>query len=577
LTEGVINAIPDLMFELDRDGRYLNIWAQTPELLAAQKEVLLGKTIAEVLSPAAVEVCLSAIHEADEKGLSIGKVIRIELPHGESWFELSVSKKPGSDALGGRFIALSRDITGRMRAEAEMRRLTEMLEESVDFVGTADLQGRLTYHNRAARRMVGLPDDADLAGLRIADMHPEWAVKQIEEVALPAVQAQGVWRGESALLHRDGREIPVSLLLMLHRDAAGTPIFTSAIMQDITESKAAEAAREAALAEAMRLAQIRGSFLSQMSHELRTPLNGILGFTQLLQRDGAMTEEKKSWLNTIRQSGDHLLALINQILDFSKIEADKLELNSGDIQLEAFLATIVDIFGPKMKQKKLAFVCDMDAELPGVVRGDELRLRQVLLNLLGNAVKFTDQGQVTLRMSFTAPALMRFEVQDSGIGIDAGQLEAIFRPFEQVGETSRFAQGTGLGLAISRRLVQLMGGDIEVESQLGKGSLFAFELVMEVVQAEPVAADALRDQAAQSLPVPDEPLPFAPPRHEVEILHDLARRGNMRSIIQRAAYLSELDERYWHFADQLREMAKAYQSKAIVDFVGQYLKRISNT
>jgi len=450
-TEGVINAIPDLLFELDRDGTYLNVWAQNPELLAAQKEALLGKTIPDVLDPEAAKVAMSAIREAEEKGCSFGKVLRIELPEGERWFEVSVSRKPAGEEADSRFLTLSRDVT---------------------------------------------------------------------------------------------------------------------------ERKASEIAREAALAEAMRLAQMRSAFLAQMSHELRTPLNGILGFAQLLQLQGAMSEEQMDWLSTIQQSGDHLLSLINDILDHAKLEADRMELCPGDIRLDAFLGSIAGIVRVKAEQKQVAFLCETDADLPGVVRGDEKRLRQVLLNLLANAVKFTDHGQVALRVGCPTPGRVRFEVQDSGIGIGENQLEIIFQPFEQAGEASQRAGGTGLGLAISRKLVRLMGGDIEVESRSGEGSLFSFEAGMEAVQAEPTKPEMFAEQTVQALPAAAAEPVFAPPVPELEVLHELARRGNMRSIAQRAAYLAELDPRYGCFARQLGQMAKDYQSKAIVDFVEHYLERM---
>ncbi|MGB9130795.1 MAG: PAS domain S-box protein [Thiobacillus sp.] len=450
-TEGVINAIPDLLFELDRDGTYLNVWAQNPELLAAQKEALLGKTIPDVLAPEAAEVAMSAIREAEEKGGSFGKVVRIELPEGERWFELSVSRKPAGEEADSRFLTLSRDVT---------------------------------------------------------------------------------------------------------------------------ERKASEIAREAALAEAMRLAQMRSAFMAQMSHELRTPLNGILGFAQMLQMAGAMSDTQREWVKIIQQSGDHLLSLINDILDHAKLEADRMELCPGDIRLDAFLGSIAGIVRVKAEQKGVALLCEAAADLPGVVRGDEKRLRQVLLNLLANAVNFTDHGQVALRVGCPAPGRVRFEVQDSGIGIGEDQLEIIFQPFEQAGEASQRAGGTGLGLAISRKLVRLMGGDIEVESRPGEGSLFSFEAGMEAVQAEPTKPEMFVEQAVQALPAAAAEPVFAPPVPELEVLHELARRGNMRSIAQRAAYLAELDPRYGCFARQLGQMAKDYQSKAIVDFVEHYLERM---
>ncbi|MDP3841667.1 MAG: ATP-binding protein [Oxalobacteraceae bacterium] len=472
------------------------------------------------------------------------------------------------------------------------------------------------------------------------------------------------------------------------------------------EELSAEANRAKAAAEMAN--QAKSTFLANMSHELRTPLNGILGYAQILLRDNTLSERQVAGLRVIQQSGEQLLTLINDVLDFAKIEAGKQELSLTDIPLAKFLRVITEIIGVKAEQKGLVFSCDTAPDLPGGIRADEKRLRQALLNLLANAVKFTDRGQVSLRVRFSPLSRLRFEVQDTGIGISANQLESIFQPFEQGGEAQRRLGGSGLGLAISQRFVRLMGGEIQVESRLGQGSTFWFELELPVVEAElataPVAgvvsgyqgprkkvlvvddvaenravmidmlgqigfqmaaakngregleqAQALRPDlilmdvimpemggleaarrlrqlpAQKQVPIiavsasasggdkesslaagmnaflpkpidfdllltqiasllqldwtyaappagaaPEQQAPgplLAPPAQEMAILHRLAREGNMRDIVQRAAHLSELDERYRPFADQLRLLAKGYQSKAILSLVEQHLER----
>ncbi|HEX5338183.1 MAG TPA: PAS domain S-box protein, partial [Gallionella sp.] len=315
---------------------------------------------------------------------------------------------------------------------------------------------------------------------------------------------------------KDGSTFPVEVSLSRLPEIDGMSSAICAAVRDITERQKMEAAREAALAEALRLARLRSAFMAQMSHELRTPLNGILGYAQnLLLQSGALDDKQITGLRIIQNSGEHLLTLINGILDHAAIEADKFELIPGDIELEIFLSTIIGIIRVRAEQKNIAFNCEADAGLPAVVRGDAQRLRQVLLNLLANAVKFTDYGQVTLHVSYTAPSRLRFAVQDSGVGIAAEQLETIFQPFEQTGETHRRAGGNGLGLAISRKLVRLMGGDIKVESQPGAGSTFSFEIDMETVQSDtaPVNVAALAEPASTPVAQASAQL-FAPPLHE---------------------------------------------------------------
>lgn len=235
----------------------------------------------------------------------------------------------------------------------------------------------------------------------------------------------------------------------------------------------------------------KSAFLASMSHELRTPLNAVLGYTQILKRDKSLTPPQQTGISTIQQGGQHLLALINDVLDLSRVDAGKMEFHPKPVRLVELLTVVADIMRVRAEQKHLHFELAMAQDLPHAVSVDETRLRQVLLNLLGNALKFTDRGTVSLRVS-SLPAVagqaaniawLRFEVVDQGIGIAADQHEAIFRPFEQVGDVSRRAGGTGLGLAISRQLVQLMRGTLEVESAPGRGSRFWFDVPLTVVEA----------------------------------------------------------------------------------------------
>jgi signal transduction histidine kinase/DNA-binding NarL/FixJ family response regulator len=238
--------------------------------------------------------------------------------------------------------------------------------------------------------------------------------------------------------------------------------------------------------------QAKSDFLASMSHELRTPLNGLLGYAQILQRDRALEFKQKVGVNIIHQCGTHLLTLINDILDISKIEARKLELYPKDFHLASFLDNLQAICRIKAEQKELLFDYEIQNTLPVAIRGDENRLRQILLNLINNAIKFTDHGQVTFviqALNEAAPdsqdvmrQTLRFQVIDTGIGIQLNQLDKIFLPFEQVSDSARKAEGTGLGLAITQQLVEMMGGRIQIESQYGAGSTFWFDLSFPVIQ-----------------------------------------------------------------------------------------------
>ncbi len=245
-------------------------------------------------------------------------------------------------------------------------------------------------------------------------------------------------------------------------------------------------------------------FLTNMTHELRTPLNGILGYAQILRRDRTLTPQQSNGLKIIYNSGNHLLTLINDILDFSKIEARKLDLYPLDLHLGNFLSGVVGIIRMRAIEKDILFKYQALTPLPIGVKADEKRLRQVLLNLLGNAVKFTDRGQVIFSVSVVEThtrnatplpmtKTLRFEVSDTGIGMSPQQLEKIFQAFEQVGDKKRQDEGTGLGLAISRQLVELMGSELQVNSNLGIGSTFWFEVSFPIVETL-TAQDQLQEQ-----------------------------------------------------------------------------------
>ncbi|MFN6535815.1 MAG: ATP-binding protein [Nostoc sp. EkiNYC01] len=258
-----------------------------------------------------------------------------------------------------------------------------------------------------------------------------------------------------------------------------------ALSSEIVERKRIEIELRQAQEIAQNSSQAKSEFLANMSHELRTPLNGILGYTQILQRTESLSEKARKGVGVIFQCGSHLLNLINDILDLSKIEARKLELYPVDFYLPSFIDSVTEISRIRAEQKVIAFHVQLDPDLPTGIHGDEKRLRQVLINLLSNAIKFTQQGSVIFKVEVTGQELnangqnkykIRFQIIDTGTGIKPEQAEKIFQPFEQVGNQKRQSEGTGLGLAISQKIVLLMGGQIQVQSTLGKGSTFWFEV-----------------------------------------------------------------------------------------------------
>ena len=244
---------------------------------------------------------------------------------------------------------------------------------------------------------------------------------------------------------------------------------------------------QAAKETADRANQAKSEFLANMSHELRTPLNGILGYAQILQRSESLTSKGRSGIDIIYRCGSHLLTLINDVLDLSKIEARKLELHPTPVHLPAFLQSVVEINRIRAEQKGIHFSFEADTRLPEGVSFDEKRLRQVLINLLGNAIKFTDEGSVAfivqrLSQGSSDVARLRFIVQDTGVGMTREQVEKVFLPFEQVGSAKKQSEGTGLGLAITQQIVALMQSEVQVESCFGKGSRFTLDLDLPIFE-----------------------------------------------------------------------------------------------
>ncbi len=325
--------------------------------------------------------------------------------------------------------------------------------------------------------------------------------RPLDELVVPENQRaasremeQRVWQGETVTadterLHRDGRLIPVRLSAAYAQDATGEVVIVR--YEDITQRKRAEATIREARDVAERAAHARSAFLANMSHEIRTPMNAVLGFVELVL-DTELSVEQRRALELVRSSSEALLTILNDILDYSKIEAEHLELETIPFDLPKVVHATANLLAVRAREKHLELTVDVTPDVPHLVRGDPTRVRQVLMNLIGNAIKFTEQGEVAVSAVVaggdTNRASVRFRVRDTGIGISEDQLASIFREFSQADASmTRRYGGTGLGLAISRKLVALMGGELTVTSEVGRGSEFGFTLSFPIAAAAPQA------------------------------------------------------------------------------------------
>ncbi|MDM8568949.1 ATP-binding protein, partial [Thiotrichales bacterium HSG1] len=308
--------------------------------------------------------------------------------------------------------------------------------------------------------------------------------------------------------------------------------------------------------------QAKSVFLSSMSHELRTPLNGILGYAQILKLDKNLTNEQIEGLNTIYQSGNHLLSIINDILDTAKIEAGKLELYLTPIDLHSLVNEVINLM--QVAAQHIQLVIEIPYDLPVAIEADEKRLRQILLNLLGNAIKFTMEGTVTLRVKHQVieqnRATIRFEIQDTGVGLTPKQTKTIFQPFEQVG--AQKGQGTGLGLSITNRLVRLMAGELKVFSIFGKGSTFWFEITVQVLSEGHFIQPKIPKTTTIIIP---------PPLEELQTLHKLTMYGDLEQVQNAVKKLIEVDDKYVSFVQAIDKYAQEFDDDAILELLESFL------
>lgn len=396
---------------------------------------------------------------------------------------LNVRGVPILNADGGirEWVGANIDITERKLAELALRQNLEILDSASNSIIIRDMDDRITYWNRGAELLYGWKKEEVIGQYIHTFLQTDFPKPR--ETILSEFLEQGHWEGELQHTTRHGRQVIVASRWTLQRDTKGQPYTQLEINNDITERKQAELALAQAKQAAEAANRTKSEFLANMNHELRTPLNGILGYAQILQRDPATTSKQQKGLSVIHQCGSHLLTLINDILDLSKLEVQKMDLYPQDFHFANFLTTTVEICRIKAEQKGIAFHYH-PINLPTAVHADDKRLRQVLLNLLSNAVKFTDFGSVTFQVEAvgsqqiiqTSSTRIRFQVEDTGIGIPKEKLQSIFLPFEQAGKRERNSEGTGLGLAISQQIVQMMGSSIQVNSIPGKCSTFWFEV-----------------------------------------------------------------------------------------------------
>jgi two-component system sensor histidine kinase/response regulator len=409
---------------------------------------------------------------------------------GETRDTIDFSLKPVTDEAGRVVLMIpeGRIITEQKRAAEALRLSEERFRGAFDAaaIGIAIVspEGRFLKVNDSLCSIVGYHKD-EFLGMTFRDITHRDDVKAHIPLARRLISAEiQSYQLEKRYIHKDGHVVWIVKSVSLVRDADGRPVHFVAQIVDITARKQVEEDLRRARDQAMAATRAKGDFLANMSHEIRTPMNGVIGMTDLLLNT-PLDNLQRNYAETIRSSGEALLTVINDILDFSKIEAGKLTLEETDFDLGTLVDGVTDLLAPRADQKGLKFQCRFDPSIPARLTGDPVRIRQVLTNLVGNAVKFTDMGEVSLEACVKDRgehvSTIKFLIRDTGIGIPEDCQADVFGSFTQVeAGSSRKYGGTGLGLTICRKLVTLMGGTIGLESCPGKGSTFWFELTFGV-------------------------------------------------------------------------------------------------
>ena len=490
------DTMPQLVWTALPDGRIESVNHGYKVYLGARNDAEAIAALATVVHPDDLPVAGREWEAMRREERSAGGELRLRRVDGMyRWHLWRAHPERASDGRILRWVGTSTDMHDLKVAEEELeRRVLERtaqlaasegrFRQAFEFAGIGmaivALDGRWVRVNKSICDLVGYTEEELLQKTFQDITHPDDLAADLAHVRELVAGERRSYQMEKRYFHRDGHIVWVRLTVSLVRDNADRPVHFVSQVEDITEHKRLEVNLAAARDQALEASRLKSEFLATMSHEIRTPMNGVIGMTALL-RDTPLTPTQADYVRTIELSGESLLTIINDILDYSKIEAGRIELEVAPFDLRQCLDDALDLFMTRARDKHIALGYTLVPGVPLQVAGDATRLRQILVNLIGNALKFTERGRIDVTVAADEPDAesgqqrLRFAIRDTGIGIPAEGMDRLFKSFSQVdASTTRRFGGTGLGLAISKRLAELMGGTMWAESRIGEGSTFHF-------------------------------------------------------------------------------------------------------
>jgi two-component system, sensor histidine kinase and response regulator len=487
--ERFFNLIPDLACIVSTDGYFKKVNPAWESTLGYTREEVLRTPMLDFIHPDDLEPTLNEIAKQSREYRTKHFVNRYRCKDGSyRIFEWRTTFNRDDSTRFG----IAKDITEQLQWEESLRESEErfriMADSCPTIIWVTDAAGRTTLTNRICREFFGTTfEQADRDQSRLL-IHPDDHSEYIGKFLL-AVRERAPFRAEARVRRSDGEWRWIASYAEPRLSLNGEFLGHVGISPDITDRKQSEDALQRAKEAAEAANRSKSEFLANMSHEIRTPMNGVIGLTELAL-DTDLTSEQRGYLEDVKNSADSLLRILNDILDFSKIEAGKLEFEVIEFDLRQTVESMLKILGVRAAAKNLELACDLDPLVPSRVLGDPGRLRQILINLTGNAIKFTERGEVVIRverLSETAEEVeLHFSVEDTGIGIPFNKRRHVFSAFSQADSSlTRTFGGTGLGLSISSQLVEMMGGRISLESEEGIGSTFHFTVRLGIAPARP--------------------------------------------------------------------------------------------